>query len=331
MVFLTFLGLLLLITAAAALLSYGAEAFAEKFGAHFTGSIVLALITTLPEYMFVYWAATKGHYHMAIGSAVGACSILITLGYGLIIIFSTTRISRLPVKRVELSAGTRIDAFYLLATAIAALLLAWEGGGFDLKDGLILTGFFLVYVIQLSHRALVFCRTETVEGEKPTRKKMVVASAFLLLGGVAVVLLSEPFVDSMLEIAYEMGINPMAVAIIIGPFASEMPEKITAYITVIRNGRLAEISICNFIGSKVNHNSLLLALLPFVAVYRGEPGVGGIITVPFIVMTTLTVFAALSLSRRRLALWQGFVFVLLYGAVIWSAAAVWTPTMQMPH
>ena len=317
-----FVGLLLLITAAAALLSYGAEVFSEKFGAHFTGSVLLALITTLPEYMFVVWAAVKGQYDMAVGSAVGACTVLITLGYGSVILLATTRMSRRPVSAIELSPGTRIDAYYLLVTALIALLLAWEGGGFDLKDGIILTLIFVIYVVQLSRRAVLFARNSNEHGPQPTRRRLLLAASFLLAGGVAVVLLSEPFVDSMLDVARAMGVSPMTISIILGPFASEMPEKITAYITVIRNGRLAEISICNFIGSKVNHNSLLLAILPLVALSKGNSSVPGIVSLPFLIMTILTVFAAVSLARRRLSRWQGVLFVGLYSAIIWAAYAV---------
>ena len=80
MPFVTFFLLFVGIVAAAALLSYGAETFAERWGANFVGSVVLGLITTLPEYLFVIWACIKGRYEMAVGSAVGACSLLVTLG-----------------------------------------------------------------------------------------------------------------------------------------------------------------------------------------------------------------------------------------------------------
>lgn len=325
-----FLGLLLLITVAATLLSYGAEIFAEKFGAHFSGSILLALITTLPEYLFVFWAAKKAEYGMAIGSAIGACTILITLGYGLVILFATTRVSRRPVEAIELSAGTRIDALYLLITAFIALLLAWEGGGLDLKDGIILVIVFVIYVAQLSRRALIHVKANNHTGEKPSAKRLLFAGSLLLIGGVVIVLLSEPFVEAMLGIARALRINPMAVAIILSPIATEMPEKITAYITVIRNGKLAEISVCNFIGSKVNHNSLLLAVLPFVAYFRQHSDVPGVVGAPFLIMTLLTVFAGASLARRRLSRRQGVLFVVLYLAQLLAAYTV-LPQPILPH
>lgn len=317
MPFVHFFLLLLGITFAAALLSYGAEKFAERWGANFVGSIVLGLITTLPEYFFVIWACIKGRYDMAVGSAVGACSLLVTLGYGMVILVATTRVSRKPVREIVLSKTTQIDAIYLLATAVVAFLLAWEKGGFDLKDGLILSGFFIGYVVHLSHEAFKFADALP---DEPTRKgSLLKAGLFLGAGGVMVFFLSEPFVDSMIEIAYLLRISPVTIAVILGPLASEMPEKLTAFITVVRDAKLAEISICNFIGSKVNHNSLLLGTLPIVAVLQGQGSVSGILTPSFILMTLLTIFATLSLARRKLQRWEGFVFLALYVLVVVEA------------
>ncbi|MBU0951660.1 MAG: hypothetical protein KKH91_02355 [Elusimicrobia bacterium] len=318
-IILTFIGLLLLITAAAALLSYGAEMFAEKFGVNFTGSIVLALITTLPEYLFVIWASLKGQYAMAIGSAVGACSLLVTLGYGMVILLATSKLSKKPVKIIHLSENTKVDALYLLITAVIAFALAIEGGNsYDLKDSIILVGLFFIYMYHIATIAIKFYKEAQKKAEGEYENVNLLKSIiFLLVGGIIIFLCSEPFVDSMIEFAHVVGISPVIIAILLGPIASEMPEKITAYITVLRNGELAEISISNFIGSKVNHNSLLLGTIGLVALYKGSGIVHGIITPSFIYMTILTVFATISLARGKLARWQGWVFVGFYfGTVI---------------
>ena len=261
----------------------------------------------------------KGQYAMAVGSAVGACTLLVTLGYGSVILFATTRMSRRPVETIELSKPTKVDAIFLLVTALVALGLAWEGSGLDLKDGIILGAVFLVYVVQ---HYRVAAKVASSGEHTVTRKDMIRAILFLVAGGLVIIVCAERFVDSMLHIAKWIGISPVAVAIVISPIASELPEKMTAYLTVMRDGRLAEISICNFIGSKVNHNSLLLAVLPFVMVYRGGNNVPGIIGVPFIVMTALTIFASISLSRRKLKRRDGWIFLSLYLALIGSAYAV---------
>jgi len=325
MVLVEFIVLLLIIAGAAILLSLGAEILADRYGANFTGSIVLGLITTMPEYMFVIWAAIKSEYHMAIGSAIGSCVILVTLGYGLVLVVATTRLSRKPVPVVELSRTTEIDAWYLGGTALAALILAWEGGGLDVKDGIILTLLFGGYMWQLARHASAFSVTAE---HKPGRQQMIKAVALLVIGALIIFFLTEHFVDSMIRIADSMGISRFAIALILGPIASEMPEKLTAYFTVHRDGKLAEISVCNFLGSKVNHNSLLLAALPFVAYFwHGQGNVPNIVTVPFILMTAITFFAVANLSRRKLTVKDGLMFAIAYVLLIGAAYYVADPSM----
>ena len=317
MAFLHFFLLFAGIITAAWLLSYGAEIFAERWGANFVGSVVLGLVTTLPEYLFVIWASIKGRYEMAVGSAIGACSLLVTLGYGMVILVATSRLSRQPVREIELSQTTSVDAFYLMLTAGVAFFLSWEGGGLDLKDSVILIGLFLGYVAHLSHEAYKF--SQALAEENVFKGSLVKACIFVFAGAVMVFLLAEPFVDSMVEISHAMGVSPVTIAVVLGPLASEMPEKMTAYITVHRDAKLAEISVCNFIGSAVNHNSLLLGTLPIVALFHGQRQVPGVLSASFVLMTIVTVIATLSLRRRRLQRWESAMFLALYALVIAEA------------
>jgi Ca2+/Na+ antiporter len=95
---------------------------------------------------------------------------------------------------------------------------------------------------------------------------------------------------------------------------------LTAFLTVRRRGGLAEISVCNFVGSVVNHNSLLLAVMPFVAFLRGhgEPRgfVPGVVVPAFWMMTCMTMIGSFSLSLGRLRRWQGLFFASLYLVLI---------------
>jgi len=311
-----FLLLLLAITLGGWLLSHGAETMAEKYGANFAGSILLALVTTLPEYLFVYFAMAHNRPEVALGSAIGACTLLVTLGYGSVILFATSRFSRRPVDAIELSRHTRLDGAYLLLTAAVALVLAWEGGGLDLKDALILALVFGFYVVQ--HYRIARAKAARIEHNVTPRRAWGAAGLFLA-GGLIILACAEPFVLSMVRLAKQFGVSPMAIAIILSPIASEMPEKMTAYLTVIRDGRLAEISVANFMGSKVNHNSLLLALMPAAAWLHGQGQVDGVVSVPFLVMTILTFFAGFNLMRRRLTRRAGWVFLALYALIIFAA------------
>lgn len=312
MVILTFLGLLLVIVMAAYLLSRGAEVLAEKWGCNIVGSIILALVTTLPEYAFVYWASVKGEYKMAIGSAIGSCTLLITLGYGLVIVLATSRMSRHPVKEIHLSKATRVDALYLLITGLVAFAFIAPDNALSLTEGIVLTVLFAGYVFQVFWSG----KSHASECHNIPTTKMLRSIGELLLGGVIVYVASEPFVDSMIHLAELVHVSPAVIAIILGPIASEMPEKLTAYMVVMRNGKNAELSICNFLGSKVNHNSLLLAVMPFVAHIKGHDIVTGLMSPMFLTMTVLTVLVSALLVTGRLQRWQGATLILAYAAAM---------------
>lgn len=319
MVVLEFIGLLLTITFAAYMLSRGAEVLAEKWGVNVVGSLILALVTTLPEYSFVFWASMKEQYRVAIGSAIGACTLLITLGYGLVIVLATSRFSRKPVNQIILSKTTRVDAGYLFITAVVAFFFVWHDNALSVWEGLGLTLVFLGYGFQIIHAANRHCSIR----HEVTKKAVVWAFIQLVAGGAIVYVCSEPFVDSMIEFAKMIGISPVVIAIVIGPIASEMPEKLTAYMVVMRNGANAELSICNFLGSKVNHNSLLLALMPFVAYSKGKGEVTGLMSANFLIMTALTVLVTALLATGRVYRWHGWVLVGCYigamtGAVLYG-------------
>lgn len=319
MVFLHFFGLLFIITAASTIISYTSENLSKRYGVNLIGSIFLALIGTLPEYMFVIWASMKGNYEVAIGSTIGACSLLITLGYGFVILISTSKISKKPVKEISLSHQTHIDSIYLGVTAIIALFLVLEGNGLDLKDSIILIGLFFLYVIQVVSHSFQHKWEMENDGEKcnPTRDFLGLA-----VGAITIFFASGPFVDVMIELSYLLKMNPITIAIIIGPIASEIPEKLTAYITVIRNGSLAEISICNFIGTKVNHNSLLIGTLALIGFLKGDSPITGMFGIPFLLMTGLTLVATCNLLRKKLTKWQGIFFLFSYFLVLFVAIRV---------
>lgn len=313
-IFETILYLIILIFAAY-LLSESSEKLAKRYGANFTGGVILALITVMPEYMFVIYACLKEQYLVAVGSAVGAAAMLVTLGYGIVILLATT-FSKNPVEKIILSKKTRIDSLYLLITNIVALILAIENRGFDIKDGIILMSLFFLYVIHSYKSIREFSETEDVG----SLKRSII---MLIVGAILILIFTEPFVESILKLSKELNVSAVALAIIISPIASEMPEKLTAFITVMKNGRLAEISICNFIGSKINHNSLLFGIIPIIGFINGDKNID-VLNAQFLLMTLLTFITWISFHRGIIHRWQAIFFLLLY-LVVFSIA------FQSPH
>ncbi|MFX0093305.1 MAG: sodium:calcium antiporter [Candidatus Hodarchaeota archaeon] len=261
---------LIIMSIAAELISRGAEVLEKRFGAGFVGAVVLGFITTLPELVFVIIAVRAMEYDIAMGSAIGGNILLFTVGYGMVIVLAFVfHRKSITLENVHL----RDDMWYLLISCILILFAALDGV-FQWYEGVILICIYVVYVIHQFFESRGFFifpsesqpqkeeESEPPE-EEPIRSKL---SVFLLvLGGVLLLLVAEPFVHAIGALSLAIGISPLILSLVVSPLASEMPEKISAFVLTIKDLKGAEMAIANFIGSKVMNNSLLFGVMIIMA------------------------------------------------------------------
>src|SRR5262249_23638197 len=114
------------------MLSYGAEHLSYRYGAKFVGRTLLSLATTLPEIAIVVYAAIGGAYGIAIASGLGSNLLMMTLGLSLMLLIATTRLSKFPIKYIDLSTF-KLDKIFLVFTAIVSCLIFI--GGYNYIDG----------------------------------------------------------------------------------------------------------------------------------------------------------------------------------------------------
>src|ERR671931_2773667 len=108
------------------LLSYGAEHLSIRYGAKFVGRTLLSIATTLPEIAIVIYAAADGFYGIAIGAGLGSNLLMMTLGLSIMLLIATTRLSKAPLKAVDV-ATFKLDKIFLLATAVISAVLFVHG------------------------------------------------------------------------------------------------------------------------------------------------------------------------------------------------------------
>jgi len=101
------------------LLSYGAEHLSFRYGAKFVGRTLLSVATTLPEIVIVLYAAASGSYGVAIASGLGSNLLMMTLGLALMLLIATTKLSKKPLKSIDVTAF-KLDKIFLLATAVVS-------------------------------------------------------------------------------------------------------------------------------------------------------------------------------------------------------------------
>lgn len=125
-------------------LSYGAEHLSVRYGAKFIGRTVLSIATTLPEIAIVAYAAAAGNYGVAIGAGLGSNLLMMTLGLSIMLIIATTRLSKAPLRGIDVSSF-KLDKIFLFITAIVSAVLFFDG--YNYLDGFIFVGMFIAYFI----------------------------------------------------------------------------------------------------------------------------------------------------------------------------------------
>jgi cation:H+ antiporter len=318
------------------LLSYGAEHLSFRYGAKFVGRTLLSVATTLPEIVIVLYAAASGSYGVAIASGLGSNLLMMTLGLALMLLIATTKLSKKPLKSIDVTAF-KLDKIFLLITAVVSAVIFLDG--YNYIDGVIFLSMFIAYIVmafvemakEKSHRELE--KPYTTKSEKTSgsieskvnplsrrpikiRRQMVVAIIVFLAGTIGIALGAEPFIHSLEGFSADVGISAVILAVIISPIAGEMPEKISLMLLARKGGHGASIAIANVLGSKILNNTLLLAVAVYGAMLHGG-FYSSIYPTPLLLfqislVTIVTLIALGLMSKRNVGLRTGIILASLY-------------------
>lgn len=316
--------LLIAMSVAAEFIVRSAQILEHKYGAGFVGSIILGFVTTFPELVFVCVAVLALDYDIAMGSAIGGNILLFTVGYGLVIVLAYI----FHKKSINLdNVFLRDDLWYLLISCMIILIFALDGV-FQAWEGIVLIGVYIVYVLHQYYECRRYKIIENAnpnesdneESSKSSQKEISVplqwkkSAIYLLIGGVLLLLSAEPFVEAIGELSHEIGISALVLALVISPLASEMPEKISAFILTTKDIKGAEMSIANFIGSKVQNNTLLFGIMILLASsVMGVPIVDTTKDFLLLLVMTLTTIVGVKLTYDlKLHPREGLYAVILY-------------------
>jgi cation:H+ antiporter len=323
------------------LLSYGAEHLSFRYGAKFVGRTLLSIATTLPEIAIVVYAAMRGSYGVAIGSGLGSNLLMMTLGLSLMLLIATTRLSKFPLKSIDVSAF-KMDKIFLVITAIVSAALFIDG--YNYVDGIIFTGMFAVY-IGIAFFEMIRSRSQNKldksisnESKKEDiakkensgnssidksyqvvalgRNKMAKAALTFVLGTIGIVVGAEPFIEALEGFSAEIKVSAIVLAVIISPIAGEMPEKISLMLLARKGAHGASIAIANVLGSKILNNTLLLG----VAVFGAMIHAGFYTTIELtplllqqvVLVTAVTLLSVALISRKTIGLKTGIILAAMY-------------------
>ena len=327
------------LTIASWALSYGAEHISKKYGAKFVGRTLLSVATTLPEIVIVIYAAAAGSYGVALGAGLGSNLLMMTLGLAVMLLIATTRLSKAPMKGLDVAAF-KLDKIFLVITAVVSVALFIDG--YNYIDGFIFLTMFLAYIgisfleMRIEKKKIGnIVRTEQnlgdrkmveIEGgeggeerhmtSKGFDKEMIKSVAIFTAGTVGILLGAEPFIHSLEGFSVEIGVSAIVLAVIISPIAGEMPEKISMMMLARKGALGASIAIANVLGSKILNNTLLLAVAVFGAMYHGgfyaSIGLNSLLVYQMILVTVVTIVALIPMFKKEIGLKVGIMLTAMY-------------------
>ena len=238
-----------------------------KLGEGAVGSLLAAVGTAMPETLIAIVAlvgAAEGGDQVAIGAIVGAPFLLGTLAMGLVGLFAYLYRER-RAQGVELSAhGPTLErdlVFFLLFFAVA-LALAW--GAPDALRIPVGIAVILAYPLYIRRTLLAggdvqdHATLDPLIFERRTERRRDPALAFcvvqLLVGLGAMVGGAHLFVEELLHIAEDLGVEAVVLALILAPLATELPEKVNSFFW-IREGK-DSLALGNITGAMVFQSTI---------------------------------------------------------------------------
>lgn len=226
-------------------LTKGASAVARRFGVSelVIGLTIVALGTSLPEFVISVGSALKGSSGLALGNVLGS-----NIFNGMLILGVTALITPISFSAKMLS---REIPFNLLAS-VALILVAGnilygeaEGGFITRNGGLLLLCFLMVFI-----RYTFSITNDGEEGDEAAAVCSAGKAALFIVGGLAALIAGgNIFVDGATEIARMLGLSEAVIGITIVSAGSSLPE-LAVSVNAARKGNVG-IALGNVLGSNI--------------------------------------------------------------------------------
>lgn len=308
--YLILVGSLALIIVGAMWLTDGSVALAKRLRVpeFIVGLTIVAMGTSMPEFVVSFLSAIGGKGDMAIGNIVGSniFNIFASLGACALcspIVFTKTNIRRdIPICILATLA-------LLGVTALNRDIARWEGI-------LLLVGYavMLWYTIRADRKAMA-AGGDTAEEDTTPTMPMWRVPIWIILGLAGLIYGGQLFVDSASEIARQWGVSEATIAITLVAGGTSLPELASSLVSILKGK--TSLALGNVLGSNIANILLILGTCSTVTPLT----MGGVqmfdiyvaVAAVFVVMVS-----ALIIGRDKLTRIEGLFFLLCYGAYVYT-------------
>ena len=278
---------------------YSIEAvLAWKAGASFepeSGSSLLALR---------YTGAVTEEMSRVAANVTGANRLLIGIGWSLVVLIYYLR-RRQPL---DMRGGMSLEIRTLtVATLLSFLVFAMSQVHIFLAAVMIAVYLFYLWVSSRQESEEPdLVGVSLLLGSLPDKKRRTVLALLFVYAVAVILVVAEPFVESLVETGREMGIDDFILIQWVAPLASEAPEIVLAILFSLRANPMAGMT--TLISAEVNQLTLLIGSMVVVfSLSSGEPlnfGLESRQAAEFLLTSAMSLFAVLLIAPRVID-WKG--------------------------
>ena len=303
---------LLILWKGADFLVKGASGLAKftGMGAFFAGFIVVALGTSLPEFVVCLAAVIEGSSDIAVGNIVGSNIANIGLIFGLTALISPVVIAK------EAWGEHRLPLIFLVLMTLAAYGLSRIGFSIGRGEGVLL---FLLLIVFLSIPYKESMEEKNESSSAPQGEGRWKLLFYVVLGSVLLAGSAHFLVNSAIKIATQLGVSELFIGLTAVAIGTSLPELGASLVAAWRKEQ--NIVVGNIIGS----NFFNLGFLGLVAAIRPiqvkEQMLSGITSEFgfFILLTVLFVLliGKTQIGKNRIGKKKGALLLVVYAAFLY--------------
>ena len=274
------------------------------------GLTVVALGTSLPEFMVSFMSVLRGSSDMSVGNIIGSNVFNILVIIGASALLRTMKVEKTLLRRdipICLAASALLYAFAVTEDMITR----WEG--------LMLAAFFCAY-LYMAYRIAMKDRKApqslsveandgqgTANGQKLPPKGVGSSLFLLLVGMTALVIAGRVLVDNAAAVAREWGVSESVIGMTILAGGTSLPEFATS-VMAARKGSLG-LAFGNAIGSNIFNIAFVIGTCSSIV----PMAVTEITQVDwFMLVGSCILVWIVAFTRRELNRWEGALLVVCY-------------------
>lgn len=302
-------GLLVLIKSADWLV-VGASDLARRFGVSplVIGLTIVSFGTSMPEMVVTLISGLANKPDLAIGNIVGSniCNVLLVLGVSAIVrplqVRDSTVFTEIPF---SLTAALLVGFL-----ANAALFTSNIELTISRVDGVILLGFFLLFMLYVYTMSRDSSYFEGQEGKKQTGMR---DTFYLVVGIIGLYFGGDWVVTGAVGLAQSWGVDDAMIGLTIVAIGTSSPELVASVVAAARGE--TDIAVGNVVGSNIFN---LLWILGFTATIVELPFevVSNTDLVMVIAASVMILLAMVTTKKRAVLRWHGVLFVSMYAAYL---------------